>query len=96
MRRYVNHTGLMWEHAADVGAMLLFIEHRYYGESVPFAPNTPGCMHWLTSEQAMAGTCLDHESCSLAVLQCAFNGYCILLPDLRSVARLLSQPWCCY
>lgn len=51
---YVNHTGLMWEAARPAGAALVFAEHRYYGESVPFAPGTPGCMAFLTTEQAMA------------------------------------------
>lgn len=26
--RYLNHTGLMWENAADYGALLVFAEHR--------------------------------------------------------------------
>jgi len=51
---YVNHTGLMWENAAELGARLIFAEHRYYGESLPFPAGTQGCMNWLTSEQAMA------------------------------------------
>jgi hypothetical protein len=37
-----------------VQARLVFAEHRYYGESMPFAPGTKGCMSWLTTEQAMA------------------------------------------
>lgn len=32
---YVNHTGLMWESAQEFNAILIFAEHRYYGESVP-------------------------------------------------------------
>ncbi len=32
---YVNHTGLMWESAEEFKAILIFAEHRYYGESVP-------------------------------------------------------------
>ena len=39
---YVEHTGLMWESAPDMGAALVFLEHRYYGKSLPFPPNTPG------------------------------------------------------
>jgi lysosomal Pro-X carboxypeptidase len=30
---YVNATGLMWEHAEELGAVLIFAEHRYYGAS---------------------------------------------------------------
>eukprot|EP01079_Euglenida_sp_SAG-EU17-18_P001174 gene1174-2677_t len=64
---YVNHTvhsadaltegrctGLMWESAPEFGALLVFAEHRYYGESMPYTHGQPGCMSWLTSEQAMA------------------------------------------
>ena len=51
---YVNHTGLMWESAAEFKALLVFGEHRYYGKSLPYAPGTQGCMNFLTTEQAMA------------------------------------------
>ena len=39
---YVNHTGLMWESAPEFKAMLVFAEHRYYGESKPYKPGTKG------------------------------------------------------
>ena len=51
---YVEHTGLMWESAPALGAALVFLEHRFYGRSLPFAPGTPGCMSYLTTEQALA------------------------------------------
>lgn len=51
---YLNATGLMWENAEDFGAMLIFAEHRYYGESLPFGDKTFEHMEWLTSEQALA------------------------------------------
>ena len=51
---YVNHTGIMWEAARPLGAALVFAEHRYYGKSLPYAAGTPGCMSFLTTEQAMA------------------------------------------
>ncbi|CAD6258187.1 unnamed protein product [Miscanthus lutarioriparius] len=31
-----QHTGFMWEAAPRFRAMLVFVEHRYYGESLPF------------------------------------------------------------
>ena len=61
---YVNATGLMWENAAELGALLVFGEHRYYGESSPF-PNTtttnnltPAQLKWLSVEQSLA----DHAN----------------------------------
>lgn len=51
---YLNATGLMWENAERFGAMLIFAEHRYYGESLPFGENTYKHMEWLSSEQALA------------------------------------------
>eukprot|EP00892_Ulva_mutabilis_P001558 jgi/Ulvmu1/11402/UM075_0064.1 len=51
---YINATGLMWENAEKFGAMLVFAEHRYYGESLPFGEDTFKHMQWLTTEQALA------------------------------------------
>ena len=53
---YVNATGLMWENAANFGAMLVFAEHRYYGVSLPFGEDSfkPERLQWLTMEQALA------------------------------------------
>ena len=57
---YVNNTGLMWELGAEMNAMLVFAEHRYYGESDPSASlpptqrNPPQCLRYLTTEQATA------------------------------------------
>ena len=39
---YIEHTGIMWETAPAMGAALIFLEHRYYGQSLPFPPGTPG------------------------------------------------------
>ena len=62
---YVNHTGLMWESAEPLGALLLFAEHRYWGESCPFSlgascgddmpPDNPNARQkqFLTYEQVM-------------------------------------------
>lgn len=53
--RYLNNTGLMWESAEEFGALLVFAEHRYYGESRPYSGSElRHNMQYLTAEQAMA------------------------------------------
>ena len=45
----------MWENAEEFGAYLLFAEHRYYGESLPFGNSQdPSDMQYLSTEQALA------------------------------------------
>lgn len=54
---YVNATGLMWENAASLGAMLVWAEHRYYGESLPLGSSSSAnatTLRFLTMEQALA------------------------------------------
>lgn len=37
---YINNTGLMWENAESFGALVVFAEHRYYGQSEPFGKDS--------------------------------------------------------
>ncbi|XP_016408296.1 lysosomal Pro-X carboxypeptidase-like [Sinocyclocheilus rhinocerous] len=54
---FCNNTGFMWDVAEDLGALLVFAEHRYYGESMPFGEESYSnakYLNYLTSEQALA------------------------------------------
>ncbi|KAM8822258.1 lysosomal Pro-X carboxypeptidase isoform 1-T1 [Synchiropus picturatus] len=54
---FCNNTGFMWDVQEELGAMLVFAEHRYYGESLPFGPDSyrdSKHLNYLTSEQALA------------------------------------------
>ncbi|XP_060744009.1 lysosomal Pro-X carboxypeptidase [Tachysurus vachellii] len=54
---FCNNTGFMWDIAEELGAMLVFAEHRYYGESMPFGNESYSnakYLNYLTSEQALA------------------------------------------
>lgn len=50
---YVNATGLMWETAEDLEALVVFAEHRYYGQSQPFAQPATNNLQYLSSQQAL-------------------------------------------
>ncbi|CAL1371970.1 unnamed protein product [Linum trigynum] len=56
---FAVNTGFVWEIAPRFGAMILFPEHRYYGESMPYgsqeeAYKNATTLAYLTAEQALA------------------------------------------
>ncbi|CAI9111212.1 OLC1v1011383C1 [Oldenlandia corymbosa var. corymbosa] len=56
---FAANTGFVWELAPQFGAMVIFPEHRYYGESMPYgsrdiAYKNASTLSYLTSEQALA------------------------------------------
>lgn len=54
---YANNTGLMWENAAQFNALLVFAEHRYWGQSWPLSNDSTTTlrhMEYLSSQQALA------------------------------------------
>ncbi|CAK4635397.1 unnamed protein product [Aphanomyces euteiches] len=53
---FLKATGLMWENAAEFGALLVFAEHRYFGKSFPKVENASyvESLRFLSSEQALA------------------------------------------
>lgn len=51
---FANCTGLMWENAEELGALLVFAEHRYFGKSLPCPGGFMECGDYLGTDQAMA------------------------------------------
>ncbi|CAM0882892.1 unnamed protein product [Alopecurus aequalis] len=56
---FAANSGLVWEAAPRFAALVVFAEHRYYGESMPFgskekAYNNTRSLAYLTAEQALA------------------------------------------
>ena len=53
---FAANTGLVWEFAADFNALIIFAEHRYYGESLPFGSRSfanTSTLAFFTAEQAL-------------------------------------------
>jgi len=54
---FAENSGFMWDIAPEFNALLVFAEHRYYGQSLPFGGKIgkdPSKVGYLTSEQALA------------------------------------------
>ncbi|XP_072040241.1 lysosomal Pro-X carboxypeptidase-like [Amphiura filiformis] len=54
---FCNNTGFMWDIAPEFQAMLVFAEHRYYGESLPYGTDSykdKQHLDFFTAEQALA------------------------------------------
>eukprot|EP01084_Bolivina_argentea_P039889 73704_1 len=52
---FYNNTGFMFDIAPDFGALVIFCEHRYYGETHPFGNDfSASAMKYLTMENAVA------------------------------------------
>eukprot|EP01059_Diplonema_ambulator_P002850 TRINITY_DN1246_c0_g1_i1.p1 TRINITY_DN1246_c0_g1~~TRINITY_DN1246_c0_g1_i1.p1 ORF type:complete len:627 (+),score=185.22 TRINITY_DN1246_c0_g1_i1:37-1917(+) len=53
VEEYVNNTGLMWQLGEQMGALIVFAEHRYEGESIPNMYGVDDCISYCTSAQAL-------------------------------------------
>ncbi|ETO33032.1 hypothetical protein RFI_04074 [Reticulomyxa filosa] len=55
---YINNTGLMWENSDNFDSIMVFAEHRYFGQSLPFDSNTQDMdnryLVFLNTDQALA------------------------------------------
>eukprot|EP00658_Telonema_sp_P-2_P016972 TRINITY_DN16571_c0_g2_i1.p1 TRINITY_DN16571_c0_g2~~TRINITY_DN16571_c0_g2_i1.p1 ORF type:complete len:459 (-),score=76.95 TRINITY_DN16571_c0_g2_i1:297-1673(-) len=53
---FANFSGLLRDLAPGFGATVVYAEHRYYGESLPFGNQSfePACRKWLKVEQALS------------------------------------------
>ena len=54
VEEYVNNTGLVWNLAEKFSALIVFAEHRYFGESIPNITGLRSCVAYLNSEEALA------------------------------------------
>jgi pimeloyl-ACP methyl ester carboxylesterase len=54
VEEYVDNTGLLWNLASKYNALVVFAEHRYFGESIPTIQGTENCVSYLSSEEALA------------------------------------------
>ena len=64
VEEYINNTGLMWELGEQMGALLVFAEHRYEPLSHPAlcGNGTQKCFAYCTTAQANAGS--PHHGCA--------------------------------
>lgn len=57
VENFIVNTGIMWDWAPEFNALVVFAEHRFYGQSLPFGNKSyesPHNLGYLTSEQALA------------------------------------------
>jgi pimeloyl-ACP methyl ester carboxylesterase len=98
---YLNHTGLMWENAERFGALLVFAEHRYYGQSRPSKkpPRSVAADDSGAPPTTLAAASARRLRARLAHLSApqAMADYVKLLRDLRAELRVPADtPVACF
>ena len=63
VEEYINGTGLMWTLGPKLKGLIVFAEHRYFGESVPKLQGVRNCLAYCTSQQALA----DHAMLAIHI-----------------------------
>jgi lysosomal Pro-X carboxypeptidase len=53
VEEYVNNTGLLWTLAEKKSALVVFAEHRYFGESIPDLKSIPNCVSYLSVSEVL-------------------------------------------
>jgi dipeptidyl-peptidase II len=105
---FYNNSGAMFEYAPQFDALLVFLEHRYYGTSQPFQDNEN--LRYLTIEQALAdatvflsqktselGCDADTEACKVIMFGGSYGGmlaawHRLKYPHLSAGALAMSAP----
>ena len=88
---YANNTGLMWENAAQFNALLVFAEHRYWGQSWPLSNDSTTTlrhMEYLSSQQALADYAVLIRSIRSEPGKCGFTSLSPWLPFQCSIGSL--------
>ncbi|KAK3134218.1 hypothetical protein QOZ80_6AG0546460 [Eleusine coracana subsp. coracana] len=101
---FATNTGFMFDIAPKFGALLVFIEHRFYGESKPFGNDSyksPDKLGYLTSSQALADFAvlitslkqnLSAEASPVVVFGGSYGGSKLKYPHMAIGALASSAP----
>eukprot|EP00897_Mesotaenium_endlicherianum_P004353 jgi/Mesen1/3946/ME000209S02951 len=105
---FAKNSGFVWETAADFGALLVFPEHRYYGDSLPFGSTEEAykdaeSLAYLSAEQALADMAtlltdlrgnLSAEGCPVVMFGGSYGGtwFRLKYPHIALAALASSAP----
>lgn len=89
MSLYIGATGLMWENAPAFKALLVFAEHRFYGESLPFGAFDKGreLLRWARVER------VGERGESPPPTRLPISGACVVSLDPLASSPALERDW---